>query len=87
MAICQGASENLASVQLHELLIRLQSVIGYLKYNVMADLVSLPSSLRLAINALKEVLCGRLLNGMMQATELDINRLSCDLSESNLRDC
>lgn len=86
IAICHDAPENHASIQLHELLIRLQSVVGYLNANLMADSVSLSSDLGLAIKALEKVLYGRLLNSTMQTAQLETNRLLRGLSESNPQD-
>lgn len=83
--LCHSTSANPASHQLHELLIRLHAVISFLKDNLIEQDEATDSDLHLSINALGQMLHGRLLADSLRQAQVDTNHLSRSLTETNIR--
>jgi len=83
--LCQLTPDNPASAYLDELLIRLEAFVGHLTDNFLSDNDSTSSDQSLSINALKQLLLGRILAATYEVAQADITRLSRSLTEASIR--
>jgi hypothetical protein len=83
--LCRSTSANPASDYLDELLIRLEAIFGYLTDNFLSGTSGASTEICLCINALKQMLFGRLLADNYEVAQADISRLSRSLTEASIQ--